>query len=89
MKPRKIPSQFAAKKTTESDDKSFLHRGIAMRNFERRFQLADYVEVREAELDKGMLHVDLVRELPEKMKPRQIEIKQSDKPAPQLESADV
>ena len=77
------------KKTTESDDKSFLHRGIAMRNFERRFQLADYVEVRDAELDKGMLHVDLVRELPEKMKPRQIEIKQSDKPAPQLESADV
>ncbi len=77
------------KKTAETDDKSYLHRGIAMRNFERRFQLADYVEVRDAELDKGMLHVDLVRELPEKMKPRQIEIKPSDKVAPQLESTEV
>ena len=52
----------------------YLHRGIASRNFERKFQLADYVEVRGAELKNGLLHVDLVRELPEAMKPRTIEI---------------
>lgn len=52
----------------------FLHRGIATRAFERRFQLADYVEVKGAQLENGLLHVDLVRELPEAMKPRSIEI---------------
>ena len=51
-----------------------LHRGIATRAFERRFQLADHVEVRGAKLENGLLHVDLVREIPEAMKPRTIEI---------------
>ena len=51
-----------------------LHRGIAARSFERRFQLADYIEVREANLVNGMLHVSLVREVPEAMKPRTIAI---------------
>lgn len=51
-----------------------LFRGIAARNFERRFQLADHVEVRNAHLMHGLLHIDLVREIPEKMKPRKIEI---------------
>ena len=51
-----------------------LHRGIAARSFERRFQLADYIEVRDANLVNGLLHVDLVREVPEAMKPRTIAI---------------
>jgi molecular chaperone IbpA len=59
-----------AEKTTE-----FLHRGIAQRSFERRFQLADYVEVQGAEMKDGLLHIDLVRNLPERMKPRTIAIR--------------
>jgi molecular chaperone IbpA len=58
----------------EGDDTQFLHRGIARRAFERRFQLADHVEVKDADLRDGMLVVDLVREIPEAMKPRRIEI---------------
>jgi molecular chaperone IbpA len=60
-----------------------LYRGIAKRTFERRFQLADHVEVRAALLKNGLLHIDLVREIPEAMKPRRIEIapaQQSDAP---------
>lgn len=53
-----------------------LHRGIAARAFERRFQLADHVEVRGAALENGLLHIDLVREIPEAMKPRKIAIGQ-------------
>jgi molecular chaperone IbpA len=49
-----------------------LYQGIAARAFERRFQLADYVEVKGASLENGLLHVDLVREIPEAMKPRAI-----------------
>ncbi len=55
-----------------------LYQGIAARAFERVFQLADFVEVRGAALENGLLHVDLARELPEKMKPRQIKIATSD-----------
>lgn len=63
-------------KAAESEKASeFLHRGIAQRTFERRFQLADYVEVKGAELKDGLLHIDLVRNLPERMKPRSIAIK--------------
>jgi molecular chaperone IbpA len=51
-----------------------LHQGIAARAFERRFQLADYVQVSGAQLANGLLHVDLVREIPEAKKPRQIPI---------------
>jgi molecular chaperone IbpA len=51
-----------------------LYQGIAARAFERRFQLADHVEVKGATLESGLLHVDLVREIPEAMKPRQIPI---------------
>ena len=53
----------------------FLHRGIAERAFERRFQLADHIRVTNANLDNGLLTVELVREIPETMKPRKIEIK--------------
>lgn len=61
-------------KRVEQENSTFLHRGIAARSFERRFQLADYVVVKGATLENGLLHVDLVRELPEAMKPRTIEI---------------
>jgi molecular chaperone IbpA len=61
-------------KRIEQENSTYLHRGIAARSFERRFQLADYVVVKGASLENGLLHVDLVRELPEAMKPRTIEI---------------
>ncbi len=58
-----------------ADDKGdFLYRGIANRSFERRFQLADHVKVAGADLENGLLHIELQRELPEQMKPRKIEI---------------
>lgn len=53
---------------------TFLHRGIAGRAFERRFQLADHIRVSNAALENGLLHIELVREVPEAMKPRTIEI---------------
>lgn len=63
----------------EDDGKrKYLHRGIATRSFERQFQLADYVRVSGAELKDGLLHISLVREIPEAMKPRRIEISNSD-----------
>ena len=68
-------------KQTELEETTYLHRGIAGRSFERRFQLADDVVVRGASLENGLLHVDLVRELPEAMKPRTIPIAtKADKP---------
>jgi molecular chaperone IbpA len=62
---------------TANDDaaRRYLHRGLAERNFERRFQLADYVVVTDADLSDGLLRIALKRELPEAMKPRRIEIK--------------
>jgi len=60
--------------TSESEGKAVLYRGIAARSFERRFQLADHVQVTGASLENGLLHVDLVREIPEAMKPRTIAI---------------
>lgn len=62
----------------ENDSTRTLHRGIAARNFQRTFQLADHVEVKNAALENGLLHIDLIREIPEAMKPRNIEIKSSD-----------
>ena len=52
----------------------YLHRGIATRSFERRFELADHVKVRDARLDNGLLTIELVREVPEEMRPRRIEV---------------
>lgn len=60
----------------EADAKQYLHQGIARRNFERRFQLADHVEVTGAEYADGLLQVNLIREIPETMKPRTIQISQ-------------
>lgn len=59
----------------ESDGVAYLHRGIAKRAFERRFQLADHVEVKDADLRAGLLVIDLVREIPEAMKPRKVDIR--------------
>jgi molecular chaperone IbpA len=61
-------------KKPEEKQRVFLHRGIAARSFERRFQLADHVEVKGADFNDGLLHIDLVRNLPERMKPRTISI---------------
>ena len=58
----------------DETERTFLHRGLAERDFERRFQLADYVVVTEAGLNNGLLTVNLKRELPEALKPRRIEI---------------
>ena len=62
------------KAKTEDETKEYLHRGIARRAFERRFQLAETIKVVGASLDNGLLHVELVREVPESMKPRTIKI---------------
>ena len=65
------------RKTANDDtapERTYLHRGLAERDFERRFQLADYVVVTGAALDNGLLAISLKRELPEALKPRRIEI---------------
>ena len=67
----------AAKSDEDEKDREVLFRGIAARSFERRFQLADYVEVAGAAMENGLLHIDLKREIPDAMKPRKIEIGKS------------
>ena len=62
-----------------SADITYLYRGIAGRQFERRFQLADFIHIKGANLKDGLLHIDLVREVPEAMKPRKIDIVNGDK----------
>ncbi len=64
----------ARKATDDEEGRTFLHRGIATRAFERRFHLADHVRVVGATHADGMLHIDLAREIPEALKPRRIEI---------------
>jgi molecular chaperone IbpA len=64
----------SAKRAPETEQKTWLHRGIATRAFERRFALADHVRVVGAVHENGMLNIDLVRETPEALKPRRIEI---------------
>jgi len=70
----------------ETPDVEVLFQGIAARNFERRFQLADHVEVRNAHLKNGLLHIELVREIPEAMKARKIAISPAQASAKQIES---
>ncbi len=65
------------KNTEENEEKHFLHMGIANRNFERRFELADFVRVDNATLADGLLIIDLVREIPDAMKPQKISINNS------------
>jgi molecular chaperone IbpA len=68
------------RKTANDESKQFLHRGLAERNFERRFQLADYVIVSDANLADGLLSISLKRELPEALKPRSVPINTSAQP---------
>ncbi|HLS58786.1 MAG TPA: Hsp20 family protein [Paracoccaceae bacterium] len=70
---------IAGRKAEQDENRSFLHRGIATRAFERRFQLADHVRATGAMTENGLLHVDLVREVPEALKPRRIEITRNDR----------
>jgi molecular chaperone IbpA len=65
------------RKAANDEGRQYLHRGLAERNFERRFQLADYVIVTEADLKDGLLSIAMKRELPESLKPRKIEIGQA------------
>lgn len=77
-----------SKSEKHSEEQSeILYRGIASRSFERRFQLADYVEVKGATLKDGLLHIDLERNVPEEMKPRRIEIKRAGGGAKQIEAS--
>ena len=72
---------LSAGRSSEEAERSYLHRGIATRAFERRFQLADHVHVLDASHVNGMLHVDLKREVPEALKPRRIAISSGDQKA--------
>jgi molecular chaperone IbpA len=72
-----VKEQFlsvSGEKKPEDKERQFLHRGIGTRTFERRFQLADHVEVKGAELKDGLLHIVLVRNVPERLKARTIAI---------------
>jgi molecular chaperone IbpA len=73
-----------AKEDQGQDRSELLYQGIAARAFERVFQLADYVVVKGAQLENGLLHVDLVREIPEAKKPRQIPIGTGEGKTPQI-----
>ncbi|TBX20700.1 Hsp20 family protein [Nioella sediminis] len=76
---------ISARKEKDETARTYLHRGIATRAFEKRFTLADHVKVTAATHENGMLHIDLVREVPEALKPRRIEIT-SDAGVPALEA---
>ncbi len=73
------------KEAADDEQVKYLHRGIATRSFQRQFELADYVEVKSAALENGLLHVDLAREIPEAMKPRTIAISQGSSHQPSIE----
>ncbi|MET1029160.1 MAG: Hsp20 family protein, partial [Dongiaceae bacterium] len=71
---------IVGKPSKEEKDRNFLYRGIAGRAFERRFDLADHIRVAGANLANGLLHVELVREIPEAMKPRTVQITSTPSP---------
>jgi molecular chaperone IbpA len=77
-------------KARSEDEKAvYLYRGIAARTFERRFQLADYVEATGARLENGLLRIDLIRRVPEAMKPRQIEITNTSPTKPAVDTSKI
>ena len=78
----------SGRKTDESEEKGsdYVYRGIANRSFERRFALADHIQVRGADLKDGLLSIDLVREIPEAMKPRKINIGGSERKPETIEA---
>ena len=77
---------ITARKAADEAERNYLNRGIATRAFERRFALADHVRVSGAVHEHGMLHIDLVREMPEALKPRRIEIARANGATPVLEA---
>ena len=81
-----VKGEKSEEKTPENQ---FLYRGIAKRAFERRFQLADHVEIQSASLKHGLLHIDLLREIPEAAKPRRIEISAAGSQPKQIEATQV
>ncbi|HSF94379.1 MAG TPA: Hsp20 family protein [Thermohalobaculum sp.] len=74
------------RETTEDKKANYLYRGIAERGFERRFQLADHMKVTGAGLENGLLHIDVVREVPEALKPRTIAISSNGKGSRTIEA---
>ncbi len=68
----------------EDQDVKYLYRGIATRTFERRFELADHIKVTSAKLENGLLSLDLVREVPEAMKPRSVKIQGGERQKPKV-----
>ena len=74
----------SGEKKPETLEKAYLHRGIAARSFERRYQLADHVDIKGAVFENGLLHIDLVRNVPERLKPRSVAIS-SAASTPQIE----
>lgn len=76
----------AASKAAEDEGRTYLHRGIATRAFERKFTLADHVRVEGASHADGMLHIDLIREIPEALKPRKIAIEAAPKAVGKLDA---
>lgn len=79
----------SARKPDDEPARNYLHRGIATRAFERRFQLADHVRVTGAAHMDGMLHIDLVKEIPEALKPRRIEIARGEAVAKDVADAET
>lgn len=86
---RNVLTVKGEKPETKDDTSEFLHRGIASRAFERRFQLADHVEVVGALLKNGLLHIELKRSVPEELKPRKIAIQAAPANAKQIEGQTV
>ena len=69
-----VTGEKETKENSEHPESQFLHQGISTANFERQFELAEFVEVKGATIKDGLLHIDLEREVPDSMKPRKIEI---------------
>jgi molecular chaperone IbpA len=83
---RNVLTVKGERKEENGEGSELLYRGIASRAFERRFQLADHVDVVGATLKNGLLHIDLKRNVPEELKPRKIDITAGAKPARQIEA---
>ncbi|MFL9608728.1 Hsp20 family protein [Methylobacillus sp. Pita2] len=77
---QKLKVQGRHARDAEAKSRNYLHQGIAARDFEHTFQLADHVKVTNASLDKGLLTIELVREVPEALKPRKIDIRVESNP---------
>ena len=74
-------------KAQKTEGRKFLHQGIGERNFERKFQLSDYIKVTGAKAEHGLLHIELVREVPEALKPRKINITEGSRQGTLLDQA--